>query len=157
MNCRDFRVCSRTLYPFDGRKKAPTSNTCNHRKATGALRDCTPKTGRSLVPVVHTLGSSDDGDDWKHIIMSSDVTALKGMLLPSQVTLRPFPRHFSPVLSSRLHPLSFNYLPLLLAQLRPVVSDTVPNRDSDHNSLFQFQNCTKQQKRKGKKKFEICS
>lgn len=68
---------------------------------------------------VRTLGPSDDGDDWKHIIVSSDVTALKGMLLPSQVTQRPFPHHFSPVLNSRLRPLSFNYLPLLSAQLRP--------------------------------------
>lgn len=141
MNCRDFRICSRTLWPLGGRKKALTSNTYTRSHEKIALW----KRGRCLVPAVRTLGPSDDGDDWKHIIVSSDVTALKGMLLPSQVTQRPFPHHFSPVLNSRLRPLSFNYLPLLSAQLRPAGVRHSPEQRLWPQLLVPVsaQNCTK--------------
>lgn len=130
----------------------------SHWRATPAItqgllkRSCCENRGCCLVPAARTLGPSDDGDDCKHIIVSSDVTALKGMLLPSQVTLRPFPHHFSPVLNSRPRPLSFNYLPLLSARLRPAGVRHSPELRLWPQLLVPVsaQNCTKQQKRKGK-------
>lgn len=147
-NSIDFNICSRTPWPLGERKKSLTSNTCDHANSEKIVLWEQGK----FVSSVKTLGPSDDGDDCKHIIVSSDVTALKGMLLPSQVTLHSFPHHFSPVLNSRPRPLSFNYLPLLSARLRPAGVRHSPELRLWPQLLVpvSVQNCTKQQKKKGK-------